>query len=219
MGSEMCIRDRAWAEDSDFPAQPSPPPAASAYAASIHLSSSSDEDSMSTSSDAPAPASNASRSPDPDVIAPGAAAVYLGAQNETGHAVNHMSQLYRWTRYGPDRDRTPNRTPKLCAELIGRRRLRQRPCHTLFNAHEIHPADERDWTLVGDRDKELELREIRNKLAEEILRSRRSVQFIFTGNSLHPLVQTDDVTMWEPILDHSKLRIGDVVFCRVQHSI
>ena len=27
-----------------------------------------------------------------------------------------------------------------------------------------------------------------------------------------------DVTMWEPVIDHSKLKVGDVVFCNVQPS-
>ena len=31
-----------------------------------------------------------------------------------------------------------------------------------------------------------------------------------------PLVQSDDVTIWEPVEDHSELKVGDIVFCAVQ---
>ena len=32
------------------------------------------------------------------------------------------------------------------------------------------------------------------------------------------MVQSGDVTMWEPITDHSSLVVGDIVFCAVQTS-
>ena len=205
-----------WAEDSDYPSQPAPP-AASAYRG-VKVPLSSDDDSQSTSSRLPPTSSNAARSPSRDEITPETAAMVSGSQNEAGHPLQTMFRLYRWTRYGPGRDRTPTRPPKLSAQRLGHTRLMERPCHILYQAHEIHPADEVDWTLGGDREDELKKRKIRNALAEEILRSKRSVKFRSTGNSLYPLVQTDDVTMWEPIFDHAKLQVGDVVFCRVQKS-
>ena len=42
------------------------------------------------------------------------------------------------------------------------------------------------------------------------------MQYRSTGNSLKPLVWSGDVTMWEPVTDHSQLVVGDIVFCAVQ---
>ena len=46
----------------------------------------------------------------------------------------------------------------------------------------------------------------------------RPVQTRSTGTSLHPIVQSGDVTIWEPVGDHARLEVGDIVFCRVQTS-
>ena len=46
--------------------------------------------------------------------------------------------------------------------------------------------------------------------------SGRSVQFRSSGNSLYPMVRSGDVTMWEPVHDHSLVEVGEVVFCAVQ---
>ena len=49
-----------------------------------------------------------------------------------------------------------------------------------------------------------------------MLKSGRSVQFRSSGDSLKPMVRSGDVTMWEPVTDHSLLEVGEVVFCAVQ---
>ena len=38
------------------------------------------------------------------------------------------------------------------------------------------------------------------------------------GHSLALVVASGDVTMWEPITDHSELIVGDIVWCQVQPS-
>ena len=53
-------------------------------------------------------------------------------------------------------------------------------------------------------------------MIKDFLVSKRSVQFRSSGDSLAPRVRSGDVTMWEPITDHSSLEVGDVVFCAVQ---
>ena len=55
-----------------------------------------------------------------------------------------------------------------------------------------------------------------NWLVRDMLLSGRSVQFRSSGNSLYPMVRSGDVTMWEPVRDHSLLEVGEVVFCAVQ---
>ena len=83
----------------------------------------------------------------------------------------------------------------------------------ICEAHEVHPSQEVDWTL-GKREKENRL--IRNLMIKKMLQSGRSVQFRSSGNSLKPKVISGDVTMWEPVKDHSLLKVGDIVFCVVQ---
>jgi hypothetical protein len=62
----------------------------------------------------------------------------------------------------------------------------------------------------------MELRAMRNHLIKDMLLGGRSVQYRSTGKSLHPFVRSGDVTMWEPVTDHSILVVGDIVFCAVQ---
>ena len=59
-------------------------------------------------------------------------------------------------------------------------------------------------------------REIRNCMIQHMLTSGRSVQYRSSGKSLEPVVYSGDVTMWEPVTDHSTLVVGDIVFCNVQ---
>jgi len=80
----------------------------------------------------------------------------------------------------------------------------------------VHPEDEKDWTLDADWETELSRRNVRNSMCKDMLLAGRSVQFRSSGNSLHPFVRSGDVTMWEPVKDHSLLEVGDVVFCVVQ---
>jgi len=92
------------------------------------------------------------------------------------------------------------------------------PPRLLFEAHEVHPSDEVDWTLNKDWDVEFHKREVRNAMVKDMLLSNRSMQFRSSGDSLKPLVRSGDVTIWEPVHDHALLKVGDVVFCRVQES-
>ena len=86
-------------------------------------------------------------------------------------------------------------------------------------AHEVHPSEEKDWTLVpGNWSEELKLRHIRNCIVREMLKSGRSAQFRSSGNSLYPMVRSGDVTMWEPVTDHHLLVVGEVVVCAVQEG-
>ena len=87
----------------------------------------------------------------------------------------------------------------------------------IFEAHEIHPADELDWIKDPDVD-EYEEREKRNFMLRDMLQSGESVQFRSSGNSLRPKVQSGDVTMWEPVTEEgcADLKVGDIVFCRPQ---
>ena len=80
----------------------------------------------------------------------------------------------------------------------------------------MHPSEEVDWTVVSDWDEEQRLRFVRNCMVRDMLKSGRSVQFRSSGDSLYPMVRSGDVTMWEPVTDHSILVVGDVVFCAVQ---
>ena len=86
----------------------------------------------------------------------------------------------------------------------------------VFEAHEVHPSHEVDWTLCRDWEAERQNRLIRNLMIKEMLQSGRSVQFRSSGDSLKPKVLSGDVTMWEPVTDYSKLKINDIVFCSPQ---
>ena len=59
-------------------------------------------------------------------------------------------------------------------------------------------------------------RDVRDCMIKDMLMSGRSVQYRSSGSSLTPVVHSGDVTMWEPVTDHSKLVVGDIVFCHVQ---
>ena len=88
----------------------------------------------------------------------------------------------------------------------------------LFEAHEVHPEDETDWTQNADLGDEMKLRLVRNAMIKEMLVGGRTVQYRSTGDSLKPRVRSNDVTMWEPVTDHSTLVVGDIVFCAVQEG-
>ena len=65
----------------------------------------------------------------------------------------------------------------------------------MYFMHEIHPADEIDWTIDSDWEKELEKRNTRNTMVRDALAVGRAVQFRSSGNSLWPVVKSGDVTM------------------------
>ena len=87
----------------------------------------------------------------------------------------------------------------------------------IVQAHEVHPSAERDWTIhEGEWEMEKHDRQIRDCMIKHMLTSGRSVQYRSSGSSLKPVVYSGDVTMWEPVTDHSTLVVGDIVFCHVQ---
>ena len=127
----------------------------------------------------------------------------------------------RWTLYDQGKTRTATATPKRIVTPAGTAQphapMPTRPVpKILFQAHEIHPSYEADWTLDSGNGEELWLRRFRNCMIKDLLVSKRSVQYRSTGGSLAPRVQENDVTMWEPIVNHASLVIGDIVFCAVQ---
>ena len=127
----------------------------------------------------------------------------------------------RWTEYPPETRRKSRDHCKRIVTLVG-----AAPPHApkptrpvpvgIFGAHAIHPSQEVDWTLHPDKAEERNLRDMRNRFIKEMLTRGRSCQFRSSGNSLWPKVHSNDVTMWEPVTDHSKLMIGHIVFCEVQ---
>ena len=132
--------------------------------------------------------------------------------------------LYEWTLYPPGTDRKPRyvytrREPPAGAAPPHAPMPTRRPPVIIFGGHEVHPSLETDWTLgTGDFDVEKALRQHRNVLVMNMLKSGRSAQFRSSGNSLWPMVKSGDVTIYEPVVDHSLLKVGEVVFCRVQTS-
>ena len=88
----------------------------------------------------------------------------------------------------------------------------------MFEAFEIDPRQEVDWAEATDNHDERQVQSARSYMIMDLLKSKRSVQYRSTGNSLWPMVRSGDVTMWEPVTDVSTLVVGDVVFCCVQPS-
>ena len=78
---------------------------------------------------------------------------------------------------------------------------------------------------------ELRLRDSRNRLIREYLLEGRSVFYRSSGNSMWPLIQSDDACTFHPIEEvteedgihavqkkASEIGVGDIVFCQVQPS-
>ena len=78
---------------------------------------------------------------------------------------------------------------------------------------------------------ELRLRDARNRLIREYLTEGRSAFYVSSGNSMWPLVQSDDACNFYPIQavtakdcihavqkEASEICKGDIVFCQVQPS-
>ena len=98
-----------------------------------------------------------------------------------------------------------------------------RPCPVrIFQAHEIHPDEDRDWTIPTDSEnwgEEFRRRFVRNQMIKQDLLAGKIVQFRSSGSSLSPIVESGDSCMFEPIDWNTRLRMGwDVVFCEVQPS-
>ena len=114
----------------------------------------------------------------------------------------------------------------------------RRPPFLFESPHEAAPSFHEDWTIVpGSRfdpeawEKELRLRDVRNKMIREQLAEGRAVCYQSTGKSMWPLVQSEDACTFHPIQavtagdgmhgiqkEASELSVGDIVFCRVQES-
>ena len=104
--------------------------------------------------------------------------------------------------------------------------------------HEAAPLFWEDWTRVDGSntdpekyEKELRLRYERNLLIHEYLVDSRSVFYHSSGNSMWPLVQSNDGCIFHPIQavrdmvgehavhkEASEIGVGDIVFCQVQRS-
>ena len=108
----------------------------------------------------------------------------------------------------------------------------------LQSPHEAVPSLHEDWTLVEGSgidpeklEKELKLRDSRNRMIHEYLRDGRSVFYKSSGTSMWPLVQSHDGCTFHPIQavadmdgrhavnkEASEIGVGDIVFCQVQRS-
>ena len=88
----------------------------------------------------------------------------------------------------------------------------------IYQAHEINPKREVDWTIPTEYDwpEEERLREARNELIKDQLQRGVSVQYRSSGNSLYPYVHSNDICMFEPVLHPETIKLGDIVFCSVQ---
>ena len=89
----------------------------------------------------------------------------------------------------------------------------------IFQAHEVHPDDDVDWTqLDGGHGWTVEqrLREMRNHLIKEQLLRGLTVQYKPGGNSMHPYIHTGDTCIFEPVDERTPLGVGDIVFCQAQ---
>ena len=88
----------------------------------------------------------------------------------------------------------------------------------MFEAHEIHPDQEIDWTIPknGGWAEEFRLRQHRNNLIKFQLQAGMSVQYRSSGWSLFPQVHSNDLCMFEPVLHPDTIEVGEIVFCEVQ---
>ena len=89
----------------------------------------------------------------------------------------------------------------------------------IFEAHEIAPRMETDWTIPNDPSDgadEQRLRRIKNDIIKAQLQEGRTVQYKSSGNSLYPHVHSNDVCVFEPVLYPETIKQDDIVFCEVQ---
>jgi hypothetical protein len=127
--------------------------------------------------------------------------------------------------------------PAEAVEVMKTQPTRCPPDVVLEGPHDATPMHHRDWTIVPGsyhdpekREQELRNRERRNKLIHEHLAAGRSVFYRSSGNSMWPLVQSDDGILLHPIQavtakdgttiekEESEISVGDIVFCEVQRS-
>ena len=82
--------------------------------------------------------------------------------------------------------------------------------HVKFRSTRISPVPSRGQTW------ELRVRHVLNMYTKEMLKGSRPYQVRFSGNSPWPRAKSGDVTLWEPVTDHSKLKANGVVCCEMQ---
>ena len=73
-----------------------------------------------------------------------------------------------------------------------------------------------DHTLVQDYVEELRLRGEKNNLIKDQLRQWRTVAYLSSGWSLHPMVNQNDMCSYLPVRFDEQIHEGDVVFCAAQ---
>ena len=93
----------------------------------------------------------------------------------------------------------------------------------IFEAHEVHPEDDPDWTIPksGNWEEEQQNRQIRNIMIKQQFQKGKSVQYQSSGWSLWPQVHSMDTCVYEPMCGNPRLNqlpvnVNDVVFCEVQ---
>ena len=73
------------------------------------------------------------------------------------------------------------------------------PDLVLRDPHEAKPMFHEDWTLHEDWEKELRLREARNRLIRENFDNGKTVFYKSSGSSMWPLCQNGDAVLMHPI--------------------
>ena len=109
------------------------------------------------------------------------------------------------------------------------------PPLVLEGPHDATQPFHEDWTKVPGSNKdpaawqeELKLRDVRNSMIKRALLAGRTVFYPSTGNSMWPMVQSNDFCLFHPIQavtaedestivkPESPIAVGDVVFCQVR---
>ena len=136
-------------------------------------------------------------------------------------------------------EETARRRNLLCgaeADEVMKSKPRRLPDLVLEGPHEAPIEYHEDWTRVPGSghdpelwERELRLRDSRNRLIRDNLTGGRSAFYKSSGDSMWPLVQSNDACTIHPIQavtanggkysiqkEASEIDVGDIVFCRVQ---
>ena len=101
--------------------------------------------------------------------------------------------------------------PKITVRLFGTEE------HYVLHADSPCPKGfDVDWTDSKDDAVWRALNKKRNDIVREALLTRNPVQYVSTGNSLKPLICSNDTCFVWPIDENITIRAGDIVFCHVQ---
>jgi hypothetical protein len=94
------------------------------------------------------------------------------------------------------------------------------PPFILETRHGVSSHLDVDWTICpANWVIEQSRRKARNELIKEKLQSGKPVCYRSTGNSLWPLVHSNDQTTYEPVGDDpDQVQVEDIVFCQVQRG-